>query len=297
MGGRRPGHPRSLGRAHPGEDAELHVQGGHHLAPGVIAHLGVARAVLARSATSPLRGQLLSVIAEAAGFAAWLHADMADAGSARTYYRVGIDAARRSGHGLLTGYLVGSLAQFEADGDPRLALLLLGRARAAMGDQAPASARAWLACLTALAHATAHDGRACRLALAEAERAVSRTSTPPWPFIFPFTEAKLAGFRALCAVRLGQPATALAAFAESLNAIQPAEKQRAILVLEIAAIRRMEGELDEAFSLAGTALSTGVLYDSERVIQAAQRFRSSYSGPVLPSVAAFDERLLAARIG
>lgn len=131
-------------------------------------------------------------------------------------------------------------------------------------------------------------------ALAEAHRAVraseQSTAAPPWPWVFPFTQAKLSGFRALCAVRLAHPAEALEAFAESLNAIQPAEKQRATLLLEIASICRMEAEFDEAFHLASIALSTGVMYGSERVIQAARRFRKSYQGPMLPTVQAFDRR-------
>ncbi|MGW5688884.1 helix-turn-helix domain-containing protein [Nonomuraea sp. NPDC003754] len=270
------------------------------LAPGAVAHLGVARSALTRASAGPLRGDLLGAIAEAAGFAAWLHADMADAGTARTYYKIGIDAARRAEHGLLTGYMTGSLAQFELEEDPHIALLLLARARTAIGDRPPPTARAWLACLQALAYATARDGHACRRALAEAEQAVAaseRAACPPWPWVFPFTAAKLAGYRALCAVRLAQPVEALTAFSESLNVTQPAEKQRAILILEIAAVKRMEGQFDEAFTLAATALSTGVLYGSERVIQAARKFRTSYTGPVLPTVRTFDQRLLTTLVG
>ncbi|MEU4229602.1 hypothetical protein AB0F17_35340 [Nonomuraea sp. NPDC026600] len=120
--------------------------------------------------------------------------------------------------------------------------------------------------LQALAYATARDGNACRRALAEAEQAVAaseRAASPPRPWVFPFTAAKLAGYRALCAVRLAQPGEALTAFSESLTATQPAEKQRAILILEIAAVKRMKGQFDEAFTLAATALSTGVLYGAE----------------------------------
>ncbi|MBG0818651.1 hypothetical protein [Planomonospora sp. ID82291] len=88
------------------------------LVPGAVAHLGVARNALTRANAKPVRDRLLGTIAEAAGFAAWLHADMADAGTARTYYKIGIDAARRAEHGLLTAYLTGSLAQFELDETP-----------------------------------------------------------------------------------------------------------------------------------------------------------------------------------
>ena len=47
--------------------------------------------------------------------------------------------------------------------------------------------------------------------------------------MFPFDHAKLAGYRALVAVRLTRPADALAAFTESLSAALPAPKQRAVV--------------------------------------------------------------------
>jgi len=69
-------------------------------------------------------------VSEAAGFAAWLHGDMHDVGTARIYYRLAIDRARRAGQGLLAGYKLGSLAAFEIEGaDPGLALPLVAQAR------------------------------------------------------------------------------------------------------------------------------------------------------------------------
>lgn len=56
------------------------------LAPGAVAHVGVTRLVLTRSTGKSNRAELLGSFARAAGFAAWLHMDMADAGTARTYY-------------------------------------------------------------------------------------------------------------------------------------------------------------------------------------------------------------------
>ncbi|MBG0818650.1 hypothetical protein [Planomonospora sp. ID82291] len=178
--------------------------------------------------------------------------------------------------------------------------MLLGRARTAIDTRPPPTAAAWLACLEALAHASARDERSCQIALAEAEHAVTaseRATAPPWPWVFPFTGEKLAGYRALCAVRLAHPAEALAAFAQSSSMTQPADKQRAVLMLEIAATKQMEAEFDEAFALAEAALAMGMRHRSERVIQAARRFRTSYTGPLLPGVAAFDDRLLTATIG
>jgi hypothetical protein len=121
---------------------------------------------------------------------------------------------------------------------------------------------------------------------------------PPWPWVFPFDHAKLAGYRALVAVRLGRAADALAAFAESLPAAQPAPKQRAMVMLEVATAARQDGvgsrdghRVDEAFQLAGEALGAGVTYSSERVVERARRFRREYTGPVTTYVREFDEQL------
>jgi len=121
---------------------------------------------------------------------------------------------------------------------------------------------------------------------------------PPWPWIFPFDQAKLAGYRALVCVRLGRPGDALAAFADSLVTPQPAPKQRAMIMLEVATAACGQGvkekdtaRIDEAFSLATEALTMGERYDSGRVMQRSRMFRREYTGPVTSSVRAFDRRV------
>jgi hypothetical protein len=125
-----------------------------------------------------------------------------------------------------------------------------------------------------------------------------RSEPPPWPWVFPFDQAKLAGYRALVAVRLTRPADALAAFAESLSATQPAPKQRAVVMLEVATAARQDGtarhdndRIDEAFRLACEALGVGITYSSERVVERARRFRREYSGPSTSYVREFDDQL------
>ena len=59
---------------------------------------------------------------------------MHDTGTARSYYRLAIDRARRAGHDLLAGYMLGSLAAFEIDGDdPETGLTLIAEARRQVG--------------------------------------------------------------------------------------------------------------------------------------------------------------------
>ncbi len=115
-----------------------------------------------------------------------------------------------------------------------------------------------------------------------------------------FDHAKLAGYRALACVRLGRPGQALAAFAQSLGAVQPAPKQRAVIMLEVATAARQEatasrdtGRVDEAFGLAVEALAAGQRYGSERVIERSRQFRRAYTGPVTGRVRDFDRQLAA----
>jgi transcriptional regulator with XRE-family HTH domain len=270
------------------------------LARGAAAHAGMVNRMVSRD---PSAAGVAAALSEAAGLAAWLHADMCDLGTARTYYRLAIDAARQAGHDLLAGYMVGSLAAFEIEaGDPAGGLVLAGRAGELIGKSGQQAPRAWLAAVEALGHASARAAREADAALERAGRAVecAIAEPPPWPWLFPFDHAKLAGYRALVSVRLGRPADALAAFAASVPAAQPAPKQQAMIMLEVAAAKCQSGSrqkdarlVDEAFELAGEAMAAGVRYESERVLQRARKFRSAYSGAVTGRVRGFDQQLLA----
>jgi transcriptional regulator with XRE-family HTH domain len=273
------------------------------LARGVVAHVELANHLLARAGRTRYAAQIAAAASEAAGFAAWLHADMYDIGTARAYYRLAIDRARRAGQDLLAGYMLGSLAAFETDdGDSELGLSLITDARQQIGPTSHPVPRAWLDATEALSLAAARrDGDAATLALTRAGKAIDedrRSEPPPWPWVFLFDHAKLAGYRALVAVRLTRPADALAAFAESFSAAQPAPKQHAVVMLEVATAacqdgtaRRDSDRVDEAFRLACEALGVGVSYSSERVIERARRFRRGYSGPATGYVREFDDQL------
>jgi transcriptional regulator with XRE-family HTH domain len=273
------------------------------LIPGVIAHVEMANRLLARASRTPHAADVAAATSEAAGFAAWLHADMYDIGTARAYYRMAIDRARRAGQDLLAGYMLGSLAAFEIDGgDPEFGLTLITDARQQMGAIPHPAPRAWLDATEALSLAAARrDGDAATQVLARAAKTIDqdrRSEPPPWPWVFPFDHAKLAGYRALVAVRLTHPADALAAFAESLSAAQPAPKQRAVVMLEVATAACQDGtarrdgdRVHEAFRLASEALGVGVAYSSERVIERARRFRREYSGQATSYVREFDDRI------
>ncbi|ASU83695.1 transcriptional regulator [Nocardiopsis gilva YIM 90087] len=264
------------------------------LAGAAGSHLDLISRTLERSGRTPYAPQIAAAASESAGFTAWLHTDMGDSGSARHHYRAAIAYARRADDSLLTAYMVGSLAAFEIDaGDPELGLSLTREAGRRLGSDAHPTARAWLACVRALGHSSLGAAAATSRDIALAEAGVNRhdNADPPWPWVFAFDQAKVAGYRALAGVRLRRPHEARAAFSEAFDGARPAGKQGAVLQVELASAHADAGDVDEAFRLATEALGTGVRMHSERVIGRVRRFRRAYRGPRARSVREFDERL------
>ncbi|USY23282.1 helix-turn-helix transcriptional regulator [Nocardiopsis exhalans] len=266
-----------------------------HLLPSAVAHVQLAEQMLGNARGTPFHTELSASASEASGFAAWLNADLGDMGSARMHYRTAVVRARQAGMRLLDVYMLGSLAAFEIDiaEDPELGLGLVKEAEHVLGPSAHPTARAWLACIGALAHAGIGDRVAAARAIRHAEREIVRpdNAEPPWPWVFAFDEAKVAGYRALVGVRLRSPHEARAAFAEAVAPSPRNVKQSALLKVELASTHAEAGDIDEAFRLAQEALTTGVRFDSERVVSRVRSFRKRYRGPRAHCVEDLDNRL------
>ncbi|MER7985839.1 helix-turn-helix transcriptional regulator [Streptomyces noursei] len=239
------------------------------------------------------KGDRAAVGSEAASLAGWLAWDMGDHGSARSWYGSAIKAAHTAGEPLLTAYQSGSLAPFEAHaGNSTEALNLARRARRAVEGDFPAVAGAWLATVEALAHAVAGDRRSADKALTEARNGAENQSeeTPPWPWVFTFTPSKVAAARVACGARLGRADWVLSVDTDVLATGHT--KQRALLMLDIAAGQLAAGCVDGAFSLASRAVETGLRYRSGRIVERARAVRRKLTTGAPPkAVREFDERL------
>ncbi|MEV5506505.1 helix-turn-helix domain-containing protein [Streptomyces orinoci] len=268
-----------------------------HLADTVAGHLRLVQTVATQAADQAARNRLAAVGSEAASLAGWLSWDMADQGSARTWYGAAIKAARRAGDPLLIAYQQGSLAQFEVEyGNCAQGIRLIRSARRQLGSSCPPIAAAWLSSLEAVAHATAGDERAADRALATSAaevHQVSGTQAPPWPWVFTFDERKVAAARVTCGARLARPRWVLASVGDAASALSSShEKQRALLQLDVANGHMAAGNLDTAFALATQALDTGLKLRSGRVAERARAFRRGYSSTTPPSIVRdFDSRL------
>jgi tetratricopeptide (TPR) repeat protein len=266
------------------------------LADPVIMHLQMATRRHASARTPYHQQHIAAAISEIAGFAAWLHWDMNDLGSARNYYATAIRSANGSQDKTLHAYMLGSLATLAVyDGDAAEGLALLRRAAAEIGPKPPAVALAWLSSLEAVAQADAHNARRSWEALDRAATAVEqiRDEQPPWPWVFQFDHAKVARYRLTCAARLKHPEAAYTAAREVEGFLQHGHsKQRALAQLDLATAYLADGEMDEAFRFASEAVALGQDVQSGRVLSAARQFRRSFTGsPASPVVRRFDEHL------
>ncbi|MGW1950790.1 helix-turn-helix domain-containing protein, partial [Streptomyces sp. NPDC001940] len=238
-------------------------------------------------------GSVKMSFSKTASFAGWLAWDKGDNGSARSWYGSAVKSARAAGNALLTAYQAGSLAQFEAHaGNSVEALNLVRRARRSLGDGRPAVADAWLSSVEALAHAAGGDERLADRALIAARAGAEALpeEAPPWPWVFSFTPTKVSIVRVACGARLGIASWVLREDTEALATGH--DKQRALLVLDIAAGHLAGGRVDAAFALASRALETGLRYRSGRIVERARALRRSLSTGSPPKVVReFDERL------
>ncbi|MBE2997648.1 helix-turn-helix transcriptional regulator [Nocardiopsis sp. HNM0947] len=266
-----------------------------HLLPGAAAHVHLSEQMLMNARGTPFGTDLCAAASEASGFAAWLHTDQGSIDKARTHYRNAVFRARQSRTRLLDVYMLGSLAAFEIDeaGSPELGLALVREAEHLLGRSAHPTARAWLSCTGALAHAGVGDGEAAARAIRRAEQEVDRpgNTDPPWPWVFAFDHTKVAGFRARVGVRLHRPEEARKAFEEAHTQRPASAKQAALLQVELASVHLDSGEVEEAFRLAGDALSTGLRFESRRLVSRVRSFRRAYRGPDARCVDGLDRRL------
>ncbi|MFD8354592.1 helix-turn-helix domain-containing protein [Streptomyces coelicoflavus] len=265
------------------------------LAEAVDGHIRLIQTITRSTTSDADRARLAAAGSEAASFAGWLAWDKGDHGSARSWYGGAIKAARTAGNALLTAYQTGTLAQFEAHaGNGVEALNLARRARRVLGEHRPAVADAWLSSVEALGYAAAADphrsDRALTASRAGAEALTADQEPPPWPWVFSFTPDKVAACRVTCGARLGLPEWVLAEEVEALTTGHA--KQRALMVLDIAAGHLAGGRVEAAFALASRALDVGLQYRSGRIVERVRGLRRSLTTTSPPKVVRdFDERL------
>ncbi|WP_309117457.1 helix-turn-helix transcriptional regulator [Saccharothrix sp.] len=254
-------------RAYRAGEAHTHTA---TLAPAVTAHLRMATAMLGHR-PSPVQH---AALAELNGLAAWLAADAGDDATARRRYAAAVDHAERSGHTLLTAYMIASQGHHTIEsGFPRAGLDQLDRAALTLGSPAPATAHAWLQSLYAVGHARAGHRKLALSALRAAETHTARQrGDTVWPFVFPFDLAKAARYRSAALGRLGDIRAADAAWTVARPALK-APKVHALALAHHAETLAVAGRIAESGHTATTALTLAGEYGSARTITTVRRLR------------------------
>ncbi len=258
----------------------------------VLAHL---RFVADRLDADP-SAQLAAAASEAAGFAGWLAVDRGNHTQARKQYQQAIDHADRSGSGVLAAYMLGSMSLWAADlGLADEALSLIGSANRRLPDLVPSTVAAWTAAVEAMAHAARHDARAALAALARAEASTQQDAEPLWPWVYPFTNTRLASYRGSCATRLNLHALALPALHQALDGFGPtATKAKALTLVDLAASHLAAADVEQACGKAGEALEIGVEQRSQRIVGRVLAVRAQMASlQTTVAVQALDQRILA----
>jgi hypothetical protein len=108
--------------------------------------------------------------------------------------------------------------------------------------------------------------------------------------VFSFTPDKVAAHRVTCGAWLSLPDWVLGDDTDALATGHA--KQRALLLLDIAAGHLAAGRVEGAFALATRALEAGLHYRSGRIVERARTVRRSLALSSPPRVVRdFDERL------
>jgi transcriptional regulator with XRE-family HTH domain len=154
---------------------------------------------------------------------------------------------------------------------------------------------AWTAAVEAKAHAARHDAQAALAALDRAEASTREDAEPVWPWLYPFTHTRLAGYRGSCATRLDLHALALPALQQALAGIgSTATKAKALTLTDLAASYLAIADVERACAKAGEALEIGVAHRSQRVVERVLAVRAQMASlQSAVAVHALDQRILA----
>jgi hypothetical protein len=131
-----------------------------------------------------------------------------------------------------------------------------------------------MASLLAVAHASTGDRRQTLTEIRRAESLVARQAgEPQWPWVFAFSSAKAAQYRASALGRLGDLRAARTAYAAAAPALIAA-KPRALAQVEHAKVLAGIGDVANGCAVAVEALAVGRTYGSERITSRVREFRS-----------------------
>jgi transcriptional regulator with XRE-family HTH domain len=233
-----------------------HTVDAHDLIDGVAQHVRTTRAFWRRTTDPERRRSLAAITSETAMLAGRMSFfDLGRPSEAEPYYQTALDAAEGAGDRALQAVALGNQSFLPRDrGDYDGALHLLRQAKDLAADQP--TIRSWATALEAMTHTWAHQSKHSLAAMEQAEALLAEAPADDRPRWFDYYDpARLAGFKGLMRIRLGDPDSAQTLLDEAIVALpSEAAKQRACYLADQATVYADAGEVEAACQLGSRAL-------------------------------------------
>ena len=142
----------------------------------------------------------------------------------------------------------------------------------------------------------------------EAAAEQARPGEEPWPWVFPFDDARIGMYRGTIATILRLPKVALPALEQGMDRLEPAvaqphevsqrsaeegRKLRALVLCDLAESYVASGEIEQGCRLIAEALPLGIQMGSDRVLRRFGEIRNELApSKNVRAVKELDERLL-----
>jgi hypothetical protein len=236
-----------------------------------------------------VRGELFSAAAEVAQQLGWSAYDAGRHGAAQRYFAQGLRLAGEAADPVLGARLMSSLShQANYLGQFHDALHLARAAQSAAAGRATPTVASMFLAMEARALASLGDQAGCAAVLHRAEQQLDQRAPaddPQW--IYYFDELELAGEAAHCARDLGQARQARQLAVRALDPAATPARTAAFISLVDAAAALRSGDLDEALTLASSAVELAGTLQSARYL----RYVSDFHAAVRAGGHATDRRV------
>jgi tetratricopeptide (TPR) repeat protein len=225
------------------------------LLPSVLNMLSRLHSALSQPQSARSARQCTRLVGILAGLAGNLFLDLDDQARAHSYFEVGYAAGREAEDDPLTAWVLAtqSIGPTFA-GQHARAAEMLDQAASLVGGHGNHRREAWVLALAARAHAALGDSRRTLDLLDQAARALAIADAPSG--IDFFDPARLQGIAGTCHLRAGNTAEAEPLLVNALDRRERSDiKGRALLTLDLAQCKIVEGEVEEACQLTHSALN------------------------------------------
>lgn len=241
------------------------------LGPVTTAHLDVLRSRIEREGNNR---QIVSLAGETAALAGWLAFDQDDLPTARSYYRVALDAAKHADDPALRACVLGymSYAPNETVNGPAT---LLSQARASAERSATPMTRAWLAARHAEEQVKRGDTRGALTSLDTAHELHSKAGAGDRAWTYFFDSSRLMGMAAASYTRLGRHDVAQERADAALSALGSINlKRRSLVLIDLASASLAVGQIEQSAEYAASSLNSAILTNHQYGITRVRQFCS-----------------------